>query len=1039
MYLCFLKRFSLTIFAIFSISSFALAQSITLRSPVAGGATVASAPDYATEVLKNPWDFDSSDDLANFISSADIGAGLSNVSVTNGQLVFDVTTGNDAYFHMLSPGQCNSNALGKNGQALPIDTSKYRYLVFRMYNSAVDDLYVLWYTGCNYADKYRRTGAIQTKPGWHVYVVDLENPASGYATNAGETRNWSQVGSVTGLRIDPGGVGATASAPLRKNIDWMMLAGTPPSNKDHNLDYSVSGASGYFNLFIDDNQNPLDGVQSWLKQQSAVSGGASSVTIGGNYLFPGKYYVGGFVSDDWATTKLGDPWDFVSSHGESPHDITQTEHLNNLSVANGDLSATTANTLSMIHLNMHDETANGNEFQNLCFEMTLSGASGSRGTIWWQDNGTWNGPIYFNTVDGKNVYSINTAGTPAWTGSSQINKININPVEVAGAGVTLHWAALRSEACNSTAHSVDTAPTIETAPGQLTVNAAPSFDFIQPDAKGGADFAATVLGDPWNMDTTTDIAYVEAITGARFYTDTEEYNRHGDFFCASNEEGNDDPYQVSFSDTKGTGSLIDATRFKNATVQFYVDRPQDVVNGSVLRLIGLNLTRDGGTFSYINGDDTFYGGQSWETITQDMTDWKLEELIHPNPPAKPWDGNMNEFRADIHEFLTSTRFCIDRIELRADHESDTEYTIAYSLSDADSAESDVKVSFFYSTTAGATSGGTAIASDLDLTEDTRLVSFNTSQLANGTYYLYAVISDGENEYTRAAPGRMVVNHSLAQDSTDPVLSLDYPKADADVYQKTGIPVIGYALDNVKLALVEVLIDGTLAAGFGNGQYYKAAHDAHPTYADASNAGFEEFVAVDGTGAYTVTVRACDTAGNCVSKDVEINVVAGADPSPPSLPASTGGSTLPIGDTPLALTTSLDTNGLLNLSVANADVACLGGNVVLVGHMAKRRVIKNKKTVELARFTATAQDSTVVYQSYVPQIKGFKKRNKRTGKTRRIRPIVFLGAYCESKPDAAITPVKLKAARKQVKSPQTPKKKLKWKAWLKYLAENISRQ
>ncbi|MDC0358817.1 hypothetical protein OAO01_08380, partial [Oligoflexia bacterium] len=634
-------------------------------------------------------------------------------------------------------------------------------------------------------------------------------------------------------------------------------------------------------------------------------------------------------------------------------------------------------------------------------------------------------PIEFFPAAGTNIYEIDTSGS-SWRTDTLINKINLNLIGSAGVNWSLHWVALRKNGCSSESHSPDTKPTISSSPGNLVNNVPPIFSFIQPDKKGGADFAATVLGDPWNMDTATDIKSVTNITGARFYLDFEKFDRHGDFFCAANEGGNDDPYQTSFSDLNSVGTLIDATRFKNTTVTFYVDAEQDVVNGSVLRLIGLNRARD--DLSYTNGNDTFYGGKEWDTVIQDMDNWNLEEVIHPNPPADPWDGQMNEFRADIHEFTPSTNFCIDRIELRADHESDSVYTIAYNLTDSDSGVGDVSVSFYYSTTAGATSGGTAIEEGVSLSAQTHLVDFDTSGLSNGKYYVYAVATDGLNEIKKAAPGVIVVNHSLSQDSAGPTLSLDYPKAGQNVYKTTGLPVIGWALDNIKLALIEVFIDSQLADTFEAGEYHKEAHDTFPSFADASNAGFEQFVTLNTTGSITVRVKACDTAGNCTEKEIDVTVVSGSDPNPPSLPASQGGTTLPVGETELTLTQSLTSEGLLTLTVANADVTCLGGKVSILGHVAKAKLRKNKKTTELASFTATAQDATVSFQASVPRIKGGK--NKKTGKKK--KPNVHLGVLCEASP-GTIDPVTVKGSKKVVKSPQTKKKQLKTKAWLKYVA------
>ncbi len=185
------------------------AGGLTIDSPGANNEVIASAPDYATEVLGDPWDMDSRSDLAEFIPSQDYGPGITppaSFDFTGGVFSFE-RIGDGAFFLMLSPGQSSTNPLGKNGQHYPIDTTRYRYLQFRMYLEQGGDGMVYWYTGADYS----RYGATRypLQVGWHTYTIDLGAAALDGASN--DKRPWGELGQATGLRFDFFGGGVSRS------------------------------------------------------------------------------------------------------------------------------------------------------------------------------------------------------------------------------------------------------------------------------------------------------------------------------------------------------------------------------------------------------------------------------------------------------------------------------------------------------------------------------------------------------------------------------------------------------------------------------------------------------------------------------------------------------------------------------------------------------------------------------------------------------------------------------------------------------------
>jgi len=574
--------------------------------------------------------------------------------------------------------------------------------------------------------------------------------------------------------------------------------------------------------------------------------------------------------------------------------------------------------------------------------------------------------------------------------------------EEAGVFFKVYWVAFRQNGCSSS----DDTPDSEFGPSQLIVNQPPLFEILQPDEEGGVDFAATEESNPWDMNDAGDIAETANITGIRIYTDNEKYGVRGDYFCATNEEGNSDPYQTSFKVSHNADNRIDSSVYKNLTVKFYVDREQDVVNGSVLRNIVLNTERDGAG-NYLNGDDTFYLGQEWVTITQDMTKIQLEELIHPVEPSPVWGGLFNELRSDVHEFSEATTYCIDYIKLRTDDgiRGGDNFAIAYELSDADS--DTVDVSFYFTTTEGATTGGTLIETvDDALNADTRIVEFDTTNVAEGTYYIYAVVDDGLNERRVSATGRLVVDDDWVQDSTDPKSSFDYPEEDSDVYKSTGMVVAGYAIDNVQVALVEVLVDDEYLDSFVPSIFNKTARTLYSTYSDASNSGFWETVSLSGvsTGDRTVTLRVCDTAGNCTTEDRNVVVNNGSDPDPPARGGSDEEQPIPIGESDLAVSYNIysDTS-TLTFTIENPDTC--PGTVSVLGGLKKKKLKKLKKYTVLEAFTSDS-DAVESVQGQAGYMKG-----GRTKKGKKRKPVFYLAALCEA--NSELSPiVKVKASKKK---------------------------
>lgn len=260
---------------------------------------VASAPDYAREVLNNPWDMNDGHDLAGSMPDADIGAGITNRSFSNGQFSFTVPSADNAYFHLLSPGQCGTNAIGKTGQVYPIDTTKYRYLTIRMNTTVASELRVIWYTS-NYSSHFAGTAPITTSVGWNTYTIDLATAT--IETNSGVSGGWTG-GPATGLRIEPGYSGNFSIDSIMLTSQYAAAAAiahrfTPAGHDTRYSSISMITMTRSMVMCLSSRK-----ISLWL---------LFSFAVGGQNIFPGTYQLVGYGSDDYATLQ-GDPWDMNSS------------------------------------------------------------------------------------------------------------------------------------------------------------------------------------------------------------------------------------------------------------------------------------------------------------------------------------------------------------------------------------------------------------------------------------------------------------------------------------------------------------------------------------------------------------------------------------------------------------------------------------------------------------------------------------------------------------------------------------------------------
>ncbi len=462
-------------------------------------------------------------------------------------------------------------------------------------------------------------------------------------------------------------------------------------------------------------------------------------------------------------------------------------------------------------------------YSRLIIRMYTDQAS-SLQVFWNKSDNTQGWSSRVATSPGWNTYTVNL-NTGNWASGSNYS-LRVDPIAgITGAVIRVDYIYVTPAGCVS--------PDLNTAP------------VLQPDREGGEDHYAAVRGNPANFDSASDAEYLAGHSSASIYpsntfTDSGGTPRKQDFLQAVNNTG----VPIVGLTYSGTRFPIDASRYKIACYTLDIDRPLTTYH-SVSRLI---WQRDS---KYYTTDDTLNRITGEDRYCHRMDTVALEPALGAGA-AHPWRNNSNGtglqlLRFDPLEETTPNTYRLSDFRLAADHESNTQFAIVIGGNRA--ASVDVQYQKV---------GGSRITiGTLPAGRRSDVLLWDTSALAEGKYYIYTVA--GEN--TSVSEGPVVVSHAKAQDSSVPVLNIDAPLS-GHRFNET-LQVAGYALDNIRIAYIEVHLDGYLIDSFQPGSFDARARDAYPQYPYASNAGFDRSIDVSRwlVGSYTLRVTAYDTGGN----------------------------------------------------------------------------------------------------------------------------------------------------------------------------------
>jgi hypothetical protein len=313
------------------------AAQFTITAPTsATPISVRAADDFATRAFQDPWDMSQRTDVGwwTFGTDTSIAVNFSNPAVAGG--VFSGTNPNAAaglYLleSPLAPTPGGSAApVGKTGQQYPIDAGYFTHLVYRMSSTQGGVSQYVWSETDIYADQTlaveQTQSATVVHPGWKIYDVPLTSLSVLLAS-----KPWS--GTRRALQILP--LAGANSATIQ--LDWVRLV-----HDEAALHQNITWTGGAADVYIDSDANPANGTLGRIAVNraspfnffvGALPAGryfialhattAGEATTGFTYS-TGSYQVNEIPtlqfttpseegsSEDFATTKLGDPWDFTT-------------------------------------------------------------------------------------------------------------------------------------------------------------------------------------------------------------------------------------------------------------------------------------------------------------------------------------------------------------------------------------------------------------------------------------------------------------------------------------------------------------------------------------------------------------------------------------------------------------------------------------------------------------------------------------------------------------------------------------------------------
>ena len=290
---------------------------------------------------------------------------------------------------------------------------------------------------------------------------------------------------------------------------------------------------------------------------------------------------------------------------------------------------------------------------------------------------------------------------------------------------------------------------------RLSVNSAPSVNFLSPTEVTGEDYASVTIDDPWDMSGASDVDNLEGSTWPYEWRQFSSASFNQGVFQAVADVPLSGATETDVQVHLNINPLapIDTSKYRYLTYRLAVDETNyptisdKVEEGWVSRPVfwDNSLFGDGGRPKA----HVIYEG--WNTYTIDLWESGIIEA------GNTWQAksSLKHLRLDLLETNIPTWFFLDWVRLSAENRAPSgTFVVEWTVADSDS--STFTSSLYYDTDDSGFDGQLITTIENHAAGD-RFHRWDTSGLNTGqAYYLYLVVSDGVNTKRLYSPVRVVV-------------------------------------------------------------------------------------------------------------------------------------------------------------------------------------------------------------------------------------------------------------------------------------------
>ena len=292
--------------------------------------------------------------------------------------------------------------------------------------------------------------------------------------------------------------------------------------------------------------------------------------------------------------------------------------------------------------------------------------------------------------------------------------------------------------------------------GPLTVNGKPVLNFQAPGRMSGQEFAAAVRGDAWDMNEAGDIANFNLTPGAnqaitRGFHDPVIESGHFRAVSDLDPAGAGVSVDTHIVLATPSGAAIDPALYRYFCYRMQIDtsslpRSGDIVQLNARGLVPRFMYQNSANpvmFGSTRGHDVVEKSATFPDYQSGFTTYCLDlfdnSIFDTGVRWSDMDA-VNVLRWDPVEAQPATGFAVDFAGLYQENRARATYTINWTATDPEN--SALTVSLYYDTDRSGFDGTQITTVSVPAGQGS--YSWDVSGVRAGTYYLYAVVSDGVN-------------------------------------------------------------------------------------------------------------------------------------------------------------------------------------------------------------------------------------------------------------------------------------------------------